>query len=144
MFSKGKQSFTKGSEQLESDWAICLVRWGLIAGMPLLGLLDPAHYLTPFDLAMAMIVASTYNMIITLLLAFQFFPRIVPRLSLVVDTVWVLVLMQVSGGVASPFFFYPLFPILTGSLFFGLQAGLAVAGISIVGLAFWTALGTAI
>jgi signal transduction histidine kinase len=131
----------QGIERLDLDWAICLVRWGLIAGIPLLALLDPSQPLANSHLAYALIASSAYNMVITLLLVIGFFPRFVPPATIVLDTILIAALMHFSGGIESPYFFYPLFPILIAALRLGWQFGLAVAAVYLLGLAVWTALG---
>jgi len=112
-----------------TGWAICLVRWGLLALVPLLVLLDPAHRLSVADIAPYLIAVAAYNLIITVLLAVRFFPRFVPPLVLIADILSTMALLYLAGKALDIFFFFPLFPIVVATLRFGSQAGLLTAGI---------------
>jgi len=112
-----------------TGWAICLVRWGLLALVPLLVLLDPAHRLSVADIAPYLIAVAAYNLIITVLLAVRFFPRFVPPLALIADILSTMALLYLAGKALDIFFFFPLFPIVVATLRFGSQAGLLTAGI---------------
>lgn len=120
---------TKGDSQTDVDWAICLARWGLLVLFLIVALLDPARHLSSFEIALFFLAFGAYNLTITVLLALRIFTGAVPAFTLVVDTVAILVLLYVSGGVESPFFFAPLFPILVGALRYGWWPGLLVAAI---------------
>ena len=72
------QGPAQGKGRLDLDWAICLVRWGLIAGIPILALLDPSQRLSTEHLVYALIFSTAYNVVITLLLVVGYFPRFVP------------------------------------------------------------------
>lgn len=112
--------------QQAADWAICLVRWGLVVCVMGLALLDPAGRLPVSDMALFLAVVAAYNLIITLLLTFRVFFRILSIVTLVADAGAVVALLHLSGGANSPFFFVPLFPILIAVLRFGWQVGLSV------------------
>jgi signal transduction histidine kinase len=126
-WSKGWPKLTKGNRQSDTDWAICLVRWGLLACILAVGFFDPARHLSSNALAIFALVFGAYNLTITLLLAIRFLTRAMPIFTLVADTVVVLALVFLSGGTVSPFFFVPLLPILVATLRFGWEVGLLVA-----------------
>jgi signal transduction histidine kinase len=112
-----------------TDWAICLVRWGLLALAPLLVLVDPAHRLSVADIAPYLVAVATYNLVITVLLALRFYPRFVPPLALIADVLSTVVLLYLAGKALDIFFFIPLFPIAVATLRISAQAGLLTAGI---------------
>jgi signal transduction histidine kinase len=116
-----------------TNWAICLVRWGLLALVPVLVLIDPAHRLSVADVAPYLLAVATYNLIITVLLAVRFFPRFVPPLVLIADVLSSIALLYLAGPALDIFFFFPLFPVVVATLRFGSQAGLLTAGIFSVG-----------
>ena len=127
--SKMQRKRTSGKRIVDTDWAICLVRWGLLALVPVLVLLDPAHRLSVTDLAPYLVVVGAYNLVITVLLLVHFFPRFVPPLALIADILSTIALLYLAGTALDMFFFFPLFPIVVATLRFGWQAGLLTAGI---------------
>jgi signal transduction histidine kinase len=137
--SKEQQGAAQSKGALDIDWAICLVRWGVIAGIPLVTLLDVDHRLSLSALAVVLVVVSGYNLAITLLLAFRFFPRTIAALTLIGDTFGVVALLHVSGGTNSLFYFYPIFPILETALRTNWQYGLLATGVYVLSYVFWTA-----
>jgi signal transduction histidine kinase len=137
---KGWPRLTKGNRQSGTDWAICLVRWGLFVCILAVGLLDPAHRLSPHDLALFALAFAAYNLTITVLLAVGFLSRTIPAFTLGADTIAGLALIYVSGGTNSPFFFFPLFPILVATLRFGWEVGLVLAMVFSLGLGLQAAL----
>jgi hypothetical protein len=110
------QMSSQSRRHLDTDWAICLIRWALIAGVPLIALFDPARGLSPSELSVFLGLASAYNLVITALLGLRFFPFLIPILTLIVDALGVIALLQLSGQISSPFFAYPLLPILIAAL----------------------------
>ena len=118
-----------GIRSFGTDWAICLVRWGLLVLVPVLVLLDPTHRLSVADVALYLLVVAVYNLVITVLLAVRFSPRFIPPLTLIADIFSTIALLYLSGKAMDIFFFYPLFPIVLATLRFGSQAGLLTAGI---------------
>jgi signal transduction histidine kinase len=113
--------------QLPADWAICLVRWGLIACVLIVALLDPADRIPNSELALFLAVFGAYNLAVTLLLYLRFLLRFLPIFTVVVDSAAAIALIYLSGGTDSPFFFVPILPILIAALRWSWQAGLAVA-----------------
>jgi len=127
--SKMMRRRSSGIRTVDTDWAICLVRWGLLALVPMLVLLDPAHRLSVADLAPYLIAVGAYNLVITVMLAVRFFPHFVPTLALIADILSTIALLYLAGTALDIFFFYPLFPIVVATLRFGWQVGLFTAGI---------------
>ena len=119
----------RSTHDLGTAWAICLVRWGLLALVPVLVLLDPAHRLSAGDLAPYLIAVGAFNLVITGLLAVRFFPRFIPPFALLADTLGMIALLYLAGKGLDIFFFFPLFPIAVATLRFGWQSGLLTAGI---------------
>jgi signal transduction histidine kinase len=132
---------TRGPSQSDTDWAICLVRWGLFLAILVVALLDPAHQLSPAHLALFLVAFGAYNLTITALLAIGFLTRAVPAFTLVVDTLAMLSLVYLSGGVDSPFSFFPLFPILVATVRFNWLIGLITTAVFVLGLVAQMALG---
>jgi signal transduction histidine kinase len=122
---------------LDTDWAICLLRWALIAGVPIIALFDPAHELTSSELSIFLGLASAYNLALTALLGLRLFPPLIPILTLIIDALGIVVLLHLSGQLASPFFAYPLFPVLMAALRLGWEYGFAMATLFIAGITFW-------
>jgi len=113
--------------QQSAEWGICLVRWGLLLYIMLDVLLNPTHQDLYPHLALFIGVFGLYNLTLTFLLTFHFFFPALPGLTFVVDVLALLALIYQSGGLASPFFFFPVFVILVGAYRFGPRVGLAAA-----------------
>lgn len=120
---------TTGESQSNTDWAICLVRWGLLVCIIALALLDPARRFPPTFLSFFVLSFGAYNLTITVLLVVGLLTRAVPAFTLVVDTIGVLVLLHLSGGPESQFFFAPLLPVLVATLRFGWVIGFVTLGV---------------
>lgn len=125
----------KGESQRNTDWALCLIRWGIFACALVVALLDPAHQLSSLNLIRFLLAFGAYSLAITLLLAIRFLSRAIPIFTLIADTVALVGLLVLSGGAESPFFFFPLFPILVAALRFGWLAGVCAAMVFIAVLA---------
>jgi len=132
--SKRWPKLAASKSQTGTDWAICLVRWGLFAFILAFSLLDPSRNLPLGALFLFIIAFGAYNLTITALLAIGFLTRSIPVFTLMVDTVAFLVLIYLSGGAESPFFFLPVLPILVGTLRFSWEIGLLIAVIFGIGL----------
>jgi signal transduction histidine kinase len=111
----------------DASWAVCLVRWVLLAGILLIALFDPARRLQAYPLGLFVVGYGAYVLTVTILLAIGLFVRVIPAFTLVVDTLALFVLINLSGGSQSPFFLFAIFPILVATLQFSWQAGLLVA-----------------
>jgi len=137
--SRPKEQPNPQNTRREIDWAICLIRWALIAAIPLITLLDPAPHLSAANLTLVMAVASIYSAILTLLLALSFLPWYAPLFAAAADTLGIIALLHLSGGGNSPYFFYPLFPILVTGLRLGWERGLFSALLFVIAQALWVA-----
>ena len=132
---KNPKGSTEDTGQRDTSWAVCLVRWGVLASVLLVALFDPAHRLFPQHLGFFLAGFGAYNLLITALLAFGLFARTIPTATMLLDTIAMLVLVHLSGGVDSPFALFPLFPILVATLQAGWTAGLLASGIFILSYA---------
>jgi signal transduction histidine kinase len=103
--------------------------------------LDPSESASLLALAPLLAVAGVYNLLITVLLTFRFFFRVLPIISLVMDVIAILLLIFMTGGVASSLFFLPIFPILVAALRFGWQIGLFTAFVFALNHSFHMVLG---
>jgi signal transduction histidine kinase len=124
---KGRIGQAKEEKRTDSGWAVCLVRWVLLAGILLVGLFDPVHHLPGYTLGLFVAGFGAYSLTITALLAVGLFAQAVPAFTLTMDMVALLLLTSLSGGVESPFFLFSLFPILVATLQFSWQTGLLAA-----------------
>ncbi len=125
--SERRPEQTAEQSQTATDWAFCLVRWGLFAYLLFLALFDPFETLPVDVLFLATIAFGAYNLAITTLLALGLLTRAIPAFTLIADTIAVLALLPLTGGAEGLFFFAPLFPILVATLRFGWEPGLLLA-----------------
>jgi len=132
--SKERLRQTKGEGQRNNDWALCLIRWGMFVCALVVALIDPTHPLSSLNLVRFLLAFGAYNLTITLLLTVRFLLRAIPIFTLIADTVTLVMLLALSGGAESPFFFFPLFPILVAALRFGWLAGVCAAAVFIATL----------
>lgn len=130
---KKRQETATGESQRRIDWTLCLMRWAMLALIAAIALFDPEQRLSPTQLPSLLLAIGAYNLTITLLLIVGLFANAISLFTLVADVAALLVLLLLSGGVDSPFFFFPLFPILVATLRFNWRVGLLVAGIFILG-----------
>ena len=107
------------------DWLISNLRWLLLVGVALVVFLDalvssegsvPVESLLP-QIGL-LVFAILYNAAVVLLLSHDSASRVLPFLTLVVDTALTVGLVLSTGGMDSPLLFFALFPILTSSLRF--------------------------
>jgi len=129
------KGLNKGSEkerQLPGEWIICLLRWGLLACILVVALLEPDRRLPPSELIPFLSAMAIYNLIITLLVYLQLLPRFLPVVTLVADTLALVVLLHLTGGISSPYVLFALFPLLVAVLRFSWQVGLFTAGIFVL------------
>lgn len=139
MRSARQQSVDK-ERQRTTERAICWMRWGLLACIIAIVLLDPTQDLLLDKLSPLLIAVAGFNLLVTLLLSFRFYFGWLSIATLVADVVFVLVLVFMTGGLQSPFFFFPIFPILVAALRFGWQIGLFTAFVFGLDMAFHSAL----
>jgi signal transduction histidine kinase len=82
-----------------------------------------------------LLVAAGYNLLTMILLVFEVPARPLSWASLIVDTLFSVLLVASSGGAVSPLFYVLLFPILTAALRFNGVANLLVT--VVIGLAYF-------
>lgn len=116
--------------RFQIEWLISILRWALLFAAVLIllfdqqyGLLGP-RFLPPL---LVFLGAVLYNALVMLFLGARLFGRVLPILTLALDTLLAAGLMAVSGGLASPLAFFGLLPILVAALRFSLWTGLGVA-----------------
>jgi signal transduction histidine kinase len=116
------------------------MRWGLLAVIVLVALLEPVEGISVSSLAPFLALVGIYNLAITLLLYLRLqFPAL-PVITLLLDILSLLALFHLSGAADSPFAILALFPILIGSLRFGWHVGLLTAGAFVLNDIFQTAM----
>ena len=79
-------------------------------------------------------VAAVFNLVARVLLIFDVPARLLAPAGLVVDTIVAIALLLITGGAASPLFYYALFPILTAALRFNPLVDLITT--AVISLAF--------
>ncbi|MBN1956122.1 MAG: GAF domain-containing protein [Anaerolineae bacterium] len=111
------------------DLVVSILRWLLLAAAILVIFIDREQNPGTLSLYLATVLAfgAVYNLLITLLVLFDFLTRPIPYVSLIIDTVLAIVLADASGGIASPLLFFSLLPIITAAARFSLLVSLAVA-----------------
>lgn len=129
-------------QRYQIDWLISNVRWLLLFAVALVVFLDVfiteggspnIEVLLPEILLL--VVAVVYNVVIILLLSHRSASRVLPLLTVLLDTLLTTGLVLSSGGVNSPLLFFALFPILTASLRFSRPVSLLIALAVIAGFA---------
>jgi signal transduction histidine kinase len=124
-------------ERLQVDWLISNLRWLLLVSVAAVsfiytqttstGPIDPASLVPQIALLAA---ATIYNVVVVLLLASRILPRILPTVTLAIDTILTIGFVIFSGGLSSPLLFFTLFPILTAALRFPWGISLLVYAIA--------------
>jgi signal transduction histidine kinase len=138
--TKGTHGVTEKERLLSGEWTLCLMRWGLLACVTLVALLDPLRRLSLSQLALLTVSVGLYNLVITLLLSLRLYFRALPVLTLIADTLILTALVHLSGDNDSPYFVFAVFPILVAALRFGWHVGLLTAGVFFLSDVFQTAL----
>ncbi|MGD1995049.1 MAG: hypothetical protein PVI59_17795, partial [Anaerolineae bacterium] len=118
------------SRPLQFDLLISILRWLLLVSVIIVALRVPGYELdipSSRPLLVLILVGAAYNLIITFLLGFRVFPRIVTWVALVMDSALAVGLIAVSGGLQSPFVFFGLLPIVTAALHFSFVLSLVLA-----------------
>jgi len=119
------------------------LRWLLLVSVALVSFMDAfinhdgvldATFLLPQIILMA--VAALYNLVVLLLLLYGSLGRVLPPITLLIDTLLTIGFVVTSGGMTSPLLFFALFPILTAALRFPWLVSLLVAVVVVVGCEF--------
>ena len=137
-------TFESAKERFQVEWVISNLRWLLLVGVTLVSLtdifithgsgnLDPAYLLPQIVL---LIIATLYNVGMTLLLSYSTLNRSVTTLTLLADTVLAIGFVVTSGGLTGPLLFFALFPIMTAALRFHWLISLLVAFVIVVSCGF--------
>jgi signal transduction histidine kinase len=120
--------------RFQIDRLISKLRWLLLLGVALVVFLDiftshrdilEANRLLPQILLLT--TAVLYNIAVLLFLAHSSDSKVLPVLTLVLDTLVVIGLIVSSGGLTSPLLFFALFPVLTATLRFSQPVSLIIA-----------------
>jgi signal transduction histidine kinase len=129
-------------ERLQVDWLISNLRWLLLVSVAAVGfiythtssngLVDSASLVPQIVLLAAAVI---YNVIVVLLLACRILPRVLPPVTLALDTLLTISFVIFSGGLTSPLLFFTLFPILTAALRFPWVVSLLVYAIAMTACA---------
>jgi len=116
-------------KQFQIDWLVSILRWLLLFAAVLILFFDQQYGLFGPRFLPSLLVllgAVLYNALVMLFLGARLLPRLLPTLTLVLDTLLAVALMAVSGGLGGPLVFFGLLPMLVAMLRFPLWAGLAV------------------
>ncbi len=111
------------SRSSQIDWLLSALRWILLLSVLGIVLLNPTVDAEPAtawssSVLVLLLIAAGYNFVTMLLLVFDTALRPLASASLAADAVLAIALLFVSGGAASPLFYFALFPILTAALRF--------------------------
>ncbi len=115
--------------QPSGEWIISFLRWGLLACVLLVAVLDPTNRISAIELALFAMAIGIYNVAIVSLHHLDLDFRALPVLALVADILAIVVLLHLSGGTGSPYVIFVSFPLLIAALRFGWSAGLLAAGV---------------
>ena len=123
---------SSSSRSSQIDWLLSTLRWVLLASVVLViwinaGQVQPLELLG--RLLPTLLAAVAYNLVVMVLLVFEVRVRILPWVSLILDTLLSVAFLYVSGGVTSPLLYVSLFPILNAALRFNLLVNLLVPGL---------------
>ncbi|MGD8397629.1 MAG: GAF domain-containing sensor histidine kinase [Anaerolineae bacterium] len=126
---------SKGQERRReqaTESGICLVRWALLAAVIVILLVEPGDKELLLDLMPLLAAWGVYSLLVTALLTFGIYFRFLSHLSLAVDLAALGALLFLSGGVDSPLFALPLFPILVASIRLNASMGFLAAFLPIL------------
>jgi signal transduction histidine kinase len=130
----------RARRQFQVDWLISNLRWLLLVSVGLVSLVDvfikTGGVIDPRSMIPLTAIwgfAILYNLTITFLLLSGAFPRVLPAMTLAIDTALTIGFVAASGGLDSPLLFFALFPILTAALRYPWVFSLLVAVIIVTG-----------
>ena len=120
--------------RFQVDWMISNLRWLLLVSVALVSFLDilvvHKDTLDTFDIlpqTTLLVIAALYNLGVMMLLSYDLLGRIMPVVTLLIDTLLSTGFVLTSGGLSSPLLFFALFPILTAALRFPWIISLLIA-----------------
>lgn len=119
------------------DWLLSNLRWLLLLAVAIVVVVDPRTETESSPLLLGLLlVGATYNLIVLLLLSFDFFPSSLSSISLLIDSLLAVAFVSASGGGENnPLLFFGLFPIITAALRFGWNTSIITAGAIVVAYA---------
>jgi len=130
-------------KRLQVNGLISNLRWLLLVSVALVTLVDTfINHRSLFDAASflpqiaLLTVAALYNLAVTLLLSYDTLPRLVPVMTLLIDTTLTIGFVIISGGLTSPLLFFALFPVLTAALRLPWMITLLIASAVVAGCGF--------
>jgi signal transduction histidine kinase len=124
--------------RFQIDWLLSNLRWLLLLAVAIVVFVAPGREEESLPLLLGLLlVGAGYNLVLLLLLAFDFFPRPLPSISLLIDSFLAVALLIASGGGEdNPLLFFGLFPIITAALRFGWTISMVTASAIVVAYAF--------
>ncbi len=124
--------------RFQVDWLLSNLRWLLLLAVAIVVFVAPGREEESLPLLLGLLlVGAGYNLVLLLLLAFDFFPRPLPSISLLIDSFLAVALLIASGGGEdNPLLFFGLFPIITAALRFGWTISMVTASAIVVAYAF--------
>ncbi len=127
-------------KRLQVEWLISNLRWLLLVSVALISLTDALiHHGGYFDARsllpqiVLLTAAALYNLIVMLLLLYGTLRRVVPVITLLIDTILTIGFVITSGGLTSPLLFFALFPIITAALCFPWVVSLLITVVVVTG-----------
>ena len=131
---------TERQRQLSGERTIFWLRWGVLACLVLVALLDSVHRPTGSELILFLAAIAIYNLAIALMIYLRLYFRALPVITLFADIVAVFALIHLPSSAGGYYFVFAVFPILVAALRFSWLAGSLTAGVfaleSIVHTAF--------
>jgi len=119
--------------RFQVDWLLSNLRWLLLLAVAIFAYIEPGPQGESFSILVGLLlVGAGYNLVLLLLLAFSFFPRPLPSISLLIDSFLAVAFLSATGGADSPLLFFGLFPIITAALRFGWTVSMVTASAIVV------------
>jgi signal transduction histidine kinase len=118
-------------DSLAVDWVVWSMRWVWLACLLLFTFFNPIRE----DLSFAFLLlggAAAYNLILVLLLYFKLFPPVLSFLTSLVDVLFLVAFLYVSGGGTGPLILFGLFPILVAGFRYEVITSLSIAVILVL------------
>jgi signal transduction histidine kinase len=107
--------------RFQVDWLLSNLRWLLLLAVAIVVVIDPPGEGETLPLLLGLLlVGAVYNLIVLLLLSFDFFPRPLSSITLLIDSLLAVAFVSASSsGANNSLLFFGLFPIITAALRFG-------------------------